>query len=544
MATVRELVTVLGFDADDRAIKNIDRGVKNLTSSLKQMAVALVAAGAGVGALLNIAGKFEQIEIAFETMLGSSEKAKKSLDELFDFARRTPFEVFEVTEGAKRLLAFGFQAESLVKTLGVLGDISSGVGRDKLPQLILALGQVRAATKLRGQELRQFTEAGVPLIEELSKSLGVAEKDIQKLVSAGKVSFDDVLAAMTAMTEGTGRFTNLMAKQAKTFLGIISNAKDFITLLSKDIGKQLLPQAKALLNEFLGFIEANRELILLKSQKFFLRLAKFIGEVVDILKAMFTILKSIARLVGGLENLFEIILKLFLFLTSVKILSGIGLLAMGIGNLAVGLRAMGTAALFAQLKLFLIPIAIGAIIALIALIAEDIIAFSQGRDSVLGRFIASFSEAFPNLGKFATGFFNLMSLGIRSTISSVMLLFSIMNRMGSVISGFFNNTIRPILDNPLFKKAFELATRGVFNTGAALGNAGDALTAATNPGPDAIAASGGGGNKNVTMNNKLDINVQGLPPDVAKQVAKESMTDAIDNMLRQGGRELAPGVER
>ena len=144
--------------------KKIDGLSKQLDSFGNKAALAFAGMTAGLGVFLNTAGNFEQWRIAFETMLGSVEKADTLLRDIEQFAKKTPFELPEVVENAKKLLAYNIEAEKLLPTLEALGNISAGVGREKLPFLTLAFGQVRAAGKLTGQELRQFTEAGVPLM--------------------------------------------------------------------------------------------------------------------------------------------------------------------------------------------------------------------------------------------------------------------------------------------------------------------------------------------------------------------------------------------
>lgn len=116
--------------------------------------------------MVDTASDFEQAKVAFTTFLGDADKAGKLLSDLSDFAVKTPFALPQVVEGGKRLLAMGIEGDKLVETFGRLGDISGG-NTDRLNQLILAYGQVKASTKLTGAELRQFTEAGVPLLEAL-----------------------------------------------------------------------------------------------------------------------------------------------------------------------------------------------------------------------------------------------------------------------------------------------------------------------------------------------------------------------------------------
>ena len=150
-------------------------GIGSLTSAAedftKKFMFGAGIAGVGFTALakqaVDATAAFEQNRIAFETMLGSADKARVLLKQLSDFAMKTPFDLPQVVEASQRLLAYNVSAEKIIPTMQMLGNISAGVGRDKLPQLILAFGQVKAATKLTGAELRQFSEAGVPLLQAL-----------------------------------------------------------------------------------------------------------------------------------------------------------------------------------------------------------------------------------------------------------------------------------------------------------------------------------------------------------------------------------------
>lgn len=154
------------------------------------------AAAAGIVMLgksaLEAAGDFEQTKISFEVMLGSAEKATKLLKELQEFAKATPFNLVELQEATKRLLAYGVEGDKMIETLRMLGDITAGVGKEKLPQLILAFGQVKAQTKLTGMELRQFSEAGVPLLQALTDQANKAGGAWVTVGGAAKKSKVDV----------------------------------------------------------------------------------------------------------------------------------------------------------------------------------------------------------------------------------------------------------------------------------------------------------------------------------------------------------------
>jgi tape measure domain-containing protein len=167
-------------NSDTKGVDEAKTKVEGFGGSLER--IGEIAAGIGLARLgeqflefgkqvsmfaINTAADFEQWKVSFDTMIGDSTKASKLLKEISDFAIKTPFDLPQVIEGSKRLLAYNIEAEKIIPTFEMLGNIAAGVGTEKLPQLILAFGQVRAATKLTGAELRQFTEAGVPMLQAL-----------------------------------------------------------------------------------------------------------------------------------------------------------------------------------------------------------------------------------------------------------------------------------------------------------------------------------------------------------------------------------------
>lgn len=243
--------------------ENLDAVTKK-TKFTRDGMMAVGTAGAATFATLGLLTKgvvkagaeFEQTSIAFKTMLGSAEQAKKTLADLSQFAAKTPFELGQLEEASKRLLAYGTTADELIPTLKMLGDISAGVGMDKLPQLILAFGQVRAATKLTGAELRQFSEAGVPLLGTLAEQFGVTEGEIIKMVSEGKVGFKDVERALATLTGEGGKFFNLMENQSTSLAGMWSNLKDQIELTARAIGNEVLPYLKPVVDQLIVMVTA------------------------------------------------------------------------------------------------------------------------------------------------------------------------------------------------------------------------------------------------------------------------------------------------
>ncbi len=208
------------------------------------LGVAATAAG-GLGyAALKAAGDMEQTTVAFATMLGSGEKAQQFIQQLIQFAKTTPFTLVGLEQASKQLLAYGFAQEEVIPNLTALGNIAAGVGMDKLPNLILAFGQVKAATHLTGMELRQFTEAGVPLLDALSQQLHVSVADLQDMISKGEVGFPAVQQALASLSGEGGRFNNLMEKQSHTLEGMLSNLQDAWNIFLTGEGQKLLDWAK------------------------------------------------------------------------------------------------------------------------------------------------------------------------------------------------------------------------------------------------------------------------------------------------------------
>lgn len=254
---IRELITKLGFQVDDAGMKKFESGIasmkakaESLATSFKdigqKMSVALTLPIAAAGTYaLKKSGEFEQLGVAFETMIGDASKAAEFTNKLFDFAAETPFNVENLADASKKLLAFGVAADDVLPTLDSLGNIASGVGMDKLPNLITALGQVKSKTVLAGQELMQFTETGVPIIAELAKVTGHSIKDITNNTKDLGITYDQVLKALNNLSNG--KFKDLMKKQSKTLLGQFSNFQDQLAREAAKVGDILAPYAIKLL---------------------------------------------------------------------------------------------------------------------------------------------------------------------------------------------------------------------------------------------------------------------------------------------------------
>ena len=187
--------------------------------------------------LIGVRGEFQKTEIAFGTMLKSEEKAQALMGEMVDLAAKTPFGLTDVTDGAKRLLAFQLPAEQVVDTLRRMGDVAAGLGVP-MGQLIHVYGQVKAQGKLMTNDLYQFMNAGIPMTAELAKVMGVAENEVKDLISAGKVGFSEVQSVINNLTNEGGLFFNLMEQQSASLSGQIANLEDAIEQMYNKIGEK------------------------------------------------------------------------------------------------------------------------------------------------------------------------------------------------------------------------------------------------------------------------------------------------------------------
>ncbi|MBR3479287.1 MAG: tape measure protein [Prevotella sp.] len=184
-----------------------------------------------------VRGEFQQLEVAFKTMLGSAEKASTLMAQLTKTAAITPFGLQDVASGAKQLLAYGTAAEEVNDTLIHLGDIAAGLSIP-LGDLVMLYGTTMTQGRMFTQDLRQFMGRGIPLAEELAKQFGVTKDKVGELVTAGKVGAEEFKKAIMAMSSEGGRFGGLMEEQSKTITGQISNIEDAIDTMFNEIGKQ------------------------------------------------------------------------------------------------------------------------------------------------------------------------------------------------------------------------------------------------------------------------------------------------------------------
>lgn len=262
----RELDAVKqSIDGTSKAVQDTAKSVGGLGSILKGAAAAF--GGFAIGdqviqfgkAAVDAAGRYQGLQISFETFLGSAEKAKTVLADLQEFSALTPFTGEEVQQAGKALLAFGIESDKLKGTLQQIGDISAGTGKN-FNELAVIYGKARTAGVLYAEDINQLVEAGIPVIEEFAKQLETSPSNVKKLASEGKISFANLQQAFTDLTSEGGRFEGLTAKLSQSLPGRISTLKDNFEQLQRSVGEGLLPVFETLVDIGSTLIEFFRNI--------------------------------------------------------------------------------------------------------------------------------------------------------------------------------------------------------------------------------------------------------------------------------------------
>lgn len=187
-------------------------------------------------AIATVRGEYQQLEIAFETMLGSKSQADALMAQLIDTAATTPFEMKDIAESSKMLLAYGMAADEVNGTLIRLGDIAAGLSIP-IKDLAFLYGTTMVQGRLYTQDLNQFLGRGIPLADELAKQFGKNKSEVKKLVEEGKIGFPEVQKAIEALTNEGSKFGGLMEAQSKTIKGQKSNIEDAWEQMMNEIGR-------------------------------------------------------------------------------------------------------------------------------------------------------------------------------------------------------------------------------------------------------------------------------------------------------------------
>ena len=228
-----------GFNKEVSKSSKLWMQLKNLTTAyFSVMGVSRL-----VSNLIRISAEFEKQRISLETILRDINGADRIFEQIKSLAVMSPFTFKELVTYTKQLSAFSVPMNELYDTTKMLADVSAGLGVG-MDRLILAYGQIRSASFLRGQEVRQLTEAGVPILKELAKQLSelegysVSVGEVFDRISSRQVTFEMVEKVFKDMTSEGGKFYQMQEVLAQTLSGKISNLKDAYQIMFAEIGEK------------------------------------------------------------------------------------------------------------------------------------------------------------------------------------------------------------------------------------------------------------------------------------------------------------------
>lgn len=368
---LRDFLVLIGVNLDESSLQAAQSRIDSFGARLSRLGTRLsIAISAPIAAAttyaLKAASDIEQAHVAFEVFLGDANQAKKVMEGLIDFAVKTPFRFKGLMETSNMLMAMGESGATLIDTLRILGTVSRG-RQDLLSRVALAYGQIMTAGKLRGQELRQLTEAGVGIIPELSKLTGISQQDLASRVSDYNIPAAVVRQALVNMTSEGGRYFGLLERQAQTLHGIFSNLVDSVYFLSSSFGSQIV--------RVLNLGEAIKKLI-----AFLNKLNEQFLDLDDSQKKLILGVTALLFVLGPLMVFLSTWIKLGTF-----VISTIRLMSASILGLQAGLGSL-------LVRVLLIPGAIMAAMASIFLLIDELNIWMKGGETYLGDFLGPFSK--------------------------------------------------------------------------------------------------------------------------------------------------------
>lgn len=195
-------------------------------------------------AVVDIGGELENQKIAMASILQDEGKATTIFNQIKKLAVASPFGVMDLNQYAKQLSAYSIPYNELYDTMKRLADISAGVGVD-MGRIILAFGQIRAAKFLKGTELRQLTEANIPMVDKLAERFSklegriVSAGEVLDMISKKKVTFEDVKDVLWELTDDGGMFHNMQEVLSESVKSKWKNLADAIDIMLGDIAESM-----------------------------------------------------------------------------------------------------------------------------------------------------------------------------------------------------------------------------------------------------------------------------------------------------------------
>jgi len=390
---LRKLIIQLGFKANIKPLTKMNSLIKGLKSSTFLLSAAFTVATAAVSNFIYEAGKLEQVQIAFEVMTKSAAVGKQLMEDLFKFARETPFQIPGILAASRVLLGTGTTAQQMTERLTLIGEVAAGLN---VPLINLAsiFGKVRAAGYLTGFEMERLRRLGIPLSEFLAKKFQATEGEILKMIRNKEISFNEFEEAWSMMVRD--RFPNMMKRLLNTFFGLVSNIKDFIFEIKSFAGLELLPVLKKIERQIIFFLKVNKEAIIERMGAAFRKLARGIELTWKSLALLARRFKLIIDQLGGFNRVLKVALSLIGAFVAYKTIMMFGLLGTKIIGILGGISKIKFA--LGGLKTFFT----GAAFIALLLILDDIHEYFRGtkEKTLTYEILQFFRKKFPEAMKF------------------------------------------------------------------------------------------------------------------------------------------------
>jgi tape measure domain-containing protein len=235
--------------------------IKQFGTTATQVAGAAGVAFGGLSAVgaaqwaLGLAANLERTQMQFGVLIGNAQQASSILGQLRQFDIVSPLGLETLLNGTKTMLQFGVATQQVVPIVKMLGDVSMG-NADQFSRLSLVMGQVAAASKLTGQDLLQFVNAGWNPLQQIAQRTGETMAQVRERMSAGAVSFDEVHQALVDATSAGGRFAGMIEAGGQTVAGRFEMLKGRVEALATSLGITMLPAATSVVGALESMVAA------------------------------------------------------------------------------------------------------------------------------------------------------------------------------------------------------------------------------------------------------------------------------------------------
>jgi len=539
---VRELLTKWGFEVDNKPIERMNKSLADTKAVITLVGAQAIAQ---IGAVFGLTNSVAQL---------GDEAAKTSA--------RIGINVEALQEYSHVAALAGSSTQEMNSALEALtlGIAEARKGGGKLIEPLIRLNQ------LTGRDLLTSMGSADEMMLGLADAFAAMTDETEKAELASKIFGGSGLAMVNVLNQGSvalrrqrmeARELGIVlsadaARQSEVFIDSLHRAKSVVNGIKNEIGIELMPVVIDYMKRFKEWVLLNKQWLKFTITKNLRAMIKGFKVLLGFVKIAFKVFSGLVTSLGGLERVLKIVTIALAAFTAVKFLSAIGNMAMAITHgLVAAFNLLGNTALIAQAKMLLMPIAVGAAVAAVLLIIEDLVAFFQGRDSltsemldwigplnfdeVLKGMLISLEEIKEEIQKWVANLFDFDTIGALNEHME-----GLQTKFAKSVAGFFG-----------FGDDEDENEEQKKNIAGNLKDAGVATPQATAPRPDLRliqgGAAGGQTNNNVTNNNNVTVSVEvpeGTTPDEGRRMVEQGIKDALQEMARETQAATGTNVER